>query len=165
MRRSSEYRWQENNSLATRIEAAQEGPDEAVTQALAASSAREALAASSARNVRPRIAESSRMDDVFTVETARIREVGPSGDPMRTPADKSQMGISEMAVILMSLGVAPANFKVSELCSAGTDFVMHPSTWASSAASWWTVREAGTLMMWSRRRRLSSVSVTKSQRF
>ena len=41
--------------------------------------------------------------------------MGPPDDPNLTPADESQMGISEMAVILMSLGVAPANFKVAEL--------------------------------------------------
>ena len=41
-------------------------------------------------------------------------EMGPLGDSNLTPADES-MGISEMAVIFMSLGVAPANFKVAEL--------------------------------------------------
>ena len=41
--------------------------------------------------------------------------MGPLDDPNLTPADESLMGISEMAVILMSLGVAPANFKVAEL--------------------------------------------------
>ena len=41
--------------------------------------------------------------------------MGPPDDPNLTPADESQMGISEMAVILMSPGVAPANFKVAEL--------------------------------------------------
>ena len=39
--------------------------------------------------------------------------MGPPDDPSLTPADES-LGISEMAVILMSLGVAPANFKVAE---------------------------------------------------
>ena len=41
--------------------------------------------------------------------------MGLPDDPNLTPADESQMGISEMAVILMSLGVAPANFEVAEL--------------------------------------------------
>ena len=50
--------------VATRVEAAQEGPDEAMNQAPAASSAREAPVASSARNVRPTKAESGRMEDV-----------------------------------------------------------------------------------------------------
>ena len=40
--------------------------------------------------------------------------MGPLDDTRLTPADESQMAISEMAVILMSLGVAPANFKVAE---------------------------------------------------
>ena len=39
--------------------------------------------------------------------------MSPSDDPNLTPADES-MGISEIAVILMSLGMAPANFKVAE---------------------------------------------------
>ena len=39
-------------------------------------------------------------------------EMNPSDDPNPTLADES-MGISEMAVILMSLGMAPANFKVA----------------------------------------------------
>ena len=44
-------------AVATRVEAAQEGPDEEMT---------EALAASSVRNVRPRAAEtSSRLEDVY----------------------------------------------------------------------------------------------------
>ena len=38
-----------------------------------------------------------------------------SDDPNLTPAEKS-MGISEMAVIFMSLDMAPASFKVAELC-------------------------------------------------
>ena len=38
--------------------------------------------------------------------------MGPPDDPSLT---HKSMGISEMAVILMSLGVAPANFKVAEL--------------------------------------------------
>ena len=54
----------EQPSVATRVEAAPEGPDEAMNQALAASSAREAPVASSARNVRPRTAESGRVEDV-----------------------------------------------------------------------------------------------------
>ena len=42
-------------------------------------------------------------------------ETGPPDDPSLTPNDEL-VGISEMAVILiMSLGVAPANFKVAEL--------------------------------------------------
>ena len=40
--------------------------------------------------------------------------MGPPDDPNLAPADES-MGIGEMAVIHMSLGVAPANFKVAEL--------------------------------------------------
>ena len=107
MRRSSESRRQENNRL--------EGPDEAMNQAPAANSAREALVASSARNVRPRTAESGRMEDVVPSRKRGSEEVGPPDDPNLTPADESQTGISEMAVILMSLGVAPAKFQVAEL--------------------------------------------------
>ena len=40
--------------------------------------------------------------------------MGSPDDPSLTPADES-MGISEMAVIFMSLGVAAVNFKVAEL--------------------------------------------------
>ena len=40
--------------------------------------------------------------------------MGPPDDPSLTPNDEL-VGISEMAVIFMSLGVAPANFKVAEL--------------------------------------------------
>ena len=104
----------EQPSVATRVEAAQ-GPDEAMNQALAASSAREATVASSARNVRPRTAESGRMEDVVPSRKRGSEEMGPPDDPNLTPADESQMGIIEMAVILMSLGVAPANFTVAEL--------------------------------------------------
>ena len=68
---------------------------------------------SSARNVRPRTAESSRMEDVVPSRKRGSEEVGPP-DPSLTPADESQMGISEMAVILMSLVVALANFTVAE---------------------------------------------------
>ena len=97
--------------MATRVEAAQEGPDEAMNQAPAASSAREAPVASSARNVRPRTAECGRMEDVVPWRKRGSEEMGPPDDPNLTQADESQMGISELAVILMSLGVAPANFK------------------------------------------------------
>ena len=41
--------------------------------------------------------------------------MGPPDDPNLTPADEPQMAISEMAVILMSAGVAPANFKVARI--------------------------------------------------
>ena len=43
-----------------------------------------------------------------------LEEMGPPDDPSLTPNDEL-VGISEMAVVLMSLGVAPANFKVAEL--------------------------------------------------
>ena len=105
----------EQPSVATRVEADQEGPDEATNQAPASSSAREAPVASSARNVRPRTAESGRMDDVVPSRKRGSEEVGLLDDPNLTPADESQMGTSEMAVTLMLLGVAPANFKVAEL--------------------------------------------------
>ena len=58
--------------MATRVEAAQEGPDEAMNQALAASSAREAPVASSARNVRPRTAQEH---PTHTVENEKSRSV------------------------------------------------------------------------------------------
>ena len=96
----------EQPSVATRAEAAQEGSDEQMT---------EAPAASSGRNARPRMAESSRMEDAVPWRGRGSEELGPPDDPSLAPADESQMGISEMAVILMSLGVAPANFKVAEL--------------------------------------------------
>ena len=82
-----------------------------MNQAPVASSAREAPVASCARNVRPRTAESGRMEDVVPSRKRGSKEVGPPDDPNLTPADESQMGISEMAVILTSLGVAPANFR------------------------------------------------------
>ena len=53
--------------------------------------------------------------DVVPSRKRGSEEVGPPDDPNLTPADDSQMGIREMAVILMSLGVAQANFKVVEL--------------------------------------------------
>ena len=90
--------------MATRVEAAQEGPDEAMNQAPAASSAREASVASSARNVRPRTAESGRMEDVAPSRRRGLEEMGSLDDPNLTPADESQMGISEMAVILARCG-------------------------------------------------------------
>ena len=83
--------------------------------ASAASSAREAPAASSARNIRPRTAESGRMEDVVPSRKRGSEEVGPPDDPNLTPTDESQIGISETAVILTSLGVAPANFKVADV--------------------------------------------------
>ena len=91
-------------AVATRVEAALEGPDEELT---------EAPAARSARNVRPRTAEtSSRMEDVLPSRKRGSEEVAR---PRLTPADTPQMGISEMAVILTSLGMAPVNFQVAEL--------------------------------------------------
>ena len=99
-----------------------------MNQAPVASGAREASVAGSARNVRARTAESGRMEDVVPSRKRGSEEMCPPDDPNLTPADDSQMGISEMAVVLMSLGVAPAS---------------QSSTWASSAASWWTVRQAG----------------------
>ena len=78
-------------------------------------SAKEAPVASRARNVRPRTADSGRMEDVVPSRKRGSDEVGLPDDPNLTPANESQMGISEMAVILMSLGVALANFKVAEL--------------------------------------------------
>ena len=96
-------------SVATRVEAAQEGPDEAMNQVLAASSAREASVAGSARDVRPRTAESGRMEDVVPSRKRGSEGMGPPDDPNLTPADASQIGIS--AVILKSLGVAPSEFK------------------------------------------------------
>ena len=86
-----------------------------MNQAPAASSAREASVASSARNVRPRTAESGRMEDVVPSRKRRPEEVSSPDDPNLTLADESQMGISEMAVILMLLGVVLANFEVAEL--------------------------------------------------
>ena len=104
---------QENNRLWQReSKRPREGLDEAVNQASFASSAR---VASSARYVRPRTAESGRMEDVVPSRRRGSEEVGLLDDPNLTPADESQMGISEMAVIFMSPGVAPANFKVAEL--------------------------------------------------
>ena len=44
-----------------------------------------------------------------------LRQSRTVEDAVLKPADGSQMGISEMAVILMSLGVAPAKVKVAEL--------------------------------------------------
>ena len=106
---------------ATRVEVAQECQDEAMSQAPVASSAREASGASGARNVKPRVGASqedstgvsSRMEDVLPSRKRGSEEMRPSDDPNLTPADES-MGIREMAVILLSLGMAPANFKVAE---------------------------------------------------
>ena len=90
----------EQPSVATKVEAAWEGRERLLR---------------SARNVRPRTAESARMEDVVPSRKRGSEWMGPPDDPNLTPADESQMGISEMAVILMSLGAAPANFKVAEL--------------------------------------------------
>ena len=73
------------------------------------------------------------MEDVLPSRRRGSEEMGPPDDPNLTPADES-MGIGEMALILVSLGVAPANFKVAEF-SAETDSVKQPSARASSAAS------------------------------
>ena len=62
----------------------------------------------------PGTAESGRVEDVVPSRMRGSEEVGPPDDPNPTPADESQMDISEMAVILMSLGVAPASFKMAE---------------------------------------------------
>ena len=71
-------------------------------------------------------------------------EVGPPDDPNLTPAHESQMGISEMAVILMSLGVAPANFKVAELFCRNRFGESAVDMGLRAPVSWWTVRKAGT---------------------
>ena len=101
----------------------QEGPDEAMIQAPASNSAREASAASNARNVKSRvevsredsIGVSSRTEDLVPSRKRGSEEVGPPDDPSLTEADESLMVISEKAVALVSLGVAPSNFKVAEL--------------------------------------------------
>ena len=103
------------------MEVAQEGQDEAMSQAPVASSAREASGASGARNVKLRVGASqedstgvsSRMEDVLLSRKKGSEEMRPSDDPNLTPADES-MGICEMVVILLSLGMAPANFKMAE---------------------------------------------------
>ena len=88
---------------ATRVEVAQ---DEEMT---------ETLAASSAGRVRPRSAEmSSRMEDDLPWRKRGSVERGACEDPMLEPADGSEMGISAMAVILKSLGVASASGEVAE---------------------------------------------------
>ena len=69
----------EQPSVATRVDAAQEGPDEAMNQV---------SAASSARNVRPRTAESGRMEDVGPSRKRGSEEMGPPDDPNLTPADE-----------------------------------------------------------------------------
>ena len=75
----------------------------------------EALAASSARSVRPRSAEmSSRMEDVLLSRKRGSEEVGPPEDQGSSQL-RPQMGSSEMAVIFISLDVAPANVEVAEL--------------------------------------------------
>ena len=70
----------EQPSVATRVEAAQEGPEQIMNQASAASSEREAPVPSSARNVRPRKAESGRMEDVVPSRKRGSEEVGLLND-------------------------------------------------------------------------------------
>ena len=53
-------------------------------------------------------------------------------------ADRSEMCVSQMAVILMSLGVALTKSKVAELFLQKTALAEQLSTWVSSAASLWT---------------------------
>ena len=126
----------EQPSVGTRVEAAHEGPDQAK---------RQALAASSASNVRPRTAERSRMEDVVPSRKRGSEGVGPPDDLGLTPADESQMDIGEMAVILVSLEVARANFKVAEFFCR--------NRFGDTAVSMgfergrWTMRQAGTRMM------------------
>ena len=62
----------EQPSVATRVEAAQEGLDEAMNQA---------LAASSAKNVRPTTPESGRMEDVVPSRKRGSEEMGPPDRP------------------------------------------------------------------------------------
>ena len=81
--------------MTTRVEAAQEGPDDEMT---------ESLAARSTRNVRPKTGRP--VEGVLPSRKPGSKEVGFPDGPKLTPADESQMGISEMAVILVSLVVA-----------------------------------------------------------
>ena len=133
----------------------QEGPDEAM---------RQAPAASRARNVKPRVEvsgeDSTRVSS--RMEDGGSEEMGPPDDPTLTPADEST-GISEMTVILMSLIVAPANFKVAEwFCRNRFDdtvvdmgFERGPEVdYATGRLTW---------MMRSRWSRWSGASVMKSQ--
>ena len=53
------------------------------------------------------------MEDALTSRMRGSKEMGPPDDPNLTSADESM--VSEKSVILMLLGVAPANFKVAEL--------------------------------------------------
>ena len=83
--------------------------------------------------------------------------MGPPDDP-RLPPDETPMGI-EMALILMSLGVAPANFKVAEVfCRWFVDTAVDMGFERGLAV----MRLAGTWMTRSRWR-WSSASAMKSQ--
>ena len=97
-------------AVAIELRWPKEGKDEEMTEALAAASAWERQTRDG-RDGRDEQLNAGR----FTVEIARTRRGGPPDDPRLTPADESQVGINEMAVIFMSLGVAPANFKVADL--------------------------------------------------
>ena len=89
----------ELQSVATRVEAAQDGPGEAM---------RQAPAASSARNVKPRVEVSledstrvsSRLQDGSPSRKRGSEEVGPKTQGFK-PADGS-MGISEMAAVALA---------------------------------------------------------------
>ena len=137
----------EQQSVATRVEVAQEGQDEARSQAPAANSAREASAASGASNVKPRVEASqedltgvsSLMEDVFPSRKRGSEEMSPSDARNLTPADES-MGISEMAVILHGTG----ELQSGRVVFVGTGSVKQPSACASSISSMWTLRQGGT---------------------
>ena len=76
---------------------------------------------------------SSRSEVVPPSRKRGSEEGGLPEDAMLEHADASEMFISEMTLILMSLGVTTANSKVAELF-AEPDLVIQPLTWASSAA-------------------------------
>ena len=124
---------QEGQASRARVELAKESRDEEMT---------EACATNNAENVKPRVetlredstevisrmedgntpvggrlvsAEVSSRTEVFHPRKRGSEEGGLLEDAMLEHADALEMCISEMTVILMSLGVTTANFKVAEL--------------------------------------------------
>ena len=80
---------------------------------------------------------SSRMEGVPPSRERGSEERGAPEDPMLERTYGSEMCISEMQVILQSLGVASASGEVAQ-CSAEAGLAVQLSTWISGADSWWT---------------------------
>ena len=132
----------EQPSVATRVEAVQEGPDEAMNQALAAAAQEKRLLRAARGTSGPEWQRAAEWRTLCRRESEdRLRWV------RQTTRISRQLTSHRWASAKWQRSSCRLVWHRRILkwpsCSAEIDSVNQPSTWASSAASWWTVRQAG----------------------